>query len=159
MRKSIFIVCLVVILSSIDVVARENTTRRNLVKTNETEVVVDSIWIDDISDFKENVVIMKGYSKRAGATKETFMLVNNSNMHISLVEFLFRYNDMSGNVFHERAAEVKCDLPPYSSRQVSIKTFDEGGKFYYYKSKQGRDAIAYDLKIKLQRYDIKVVRK
>lgn len=141
---------------------RVNSTRKGLqLKVSPTEKVynvIDTVIIDRVDDFCENAVTMRGYSKSVGAGKETFMLTNNTNRWFSLVEFTFRYTDMDGVQVHERTEKIPCDLPPYSSRQLSIKSFDEGKKFYYYKNKPRKDAVAYKVAIKLLRYDIKVVR-
>lgn len=141
---------------------RVNSTRKRL-KLDEFQQevrnnVIDSIVVERVDEFCERVVTMRGYSKPAGASKESFMLTNNTNLHISLVEMIFRYTDMKNELVHERTESVVCDLSPYSSRQVSIKTFDEGKKFYYYKNKPRKDAVAYKVAIKLLRYDVKILR-
>lgn len=144
-------------------VAREVTTRKNLVPANHAEVeqfpIEDSLKVENALVFHNGIVKMRGYAKRAGASKETFMLTNCSNMHLSSIEIVFRYVDMEGTLIHERRENVVCDLPPYTSRQASVKTFDEGKNFYYYKSKSRKGAIAYDVSIRVQSYNIKVERK
>lgn len=141
---------------------RVNSTRKRL-KLDESQQetwnnVIDSIIVERVGDFSEKAVTMRGYSKPAGVAKESFMLTNNTNLYISLVEMIFRYSDMEGVSVHERTESIVCDLPPYSSRQVSIKSFDEGKRFYYYKNKPRKDAVAYKVAIKLLRYDVKILR-
>lgn len=141
---------------------RINSTRKRL-KLDESQQetwnnVIDLIVVERVDDFSEKAVTMRGYSKPAGAAKESFMLTNNTNLYISLVEMIFRYSDMEGVSVHERTESIVCDLPPYSSRQVSIKSFDEGKRFYYYKNKPRKDAVAYKVAIKLLRYDVKILR-
>lgn len=141
---------------------RVNSTRKglqlNVSAKEKIDNVIDTIVIKKVDGFCENAVTMRGYAKSAGAAKETFMLTNNTNLWLSLVEFTFRYTDVDGVQVHERTETISCDLPPYSSRQVSIKSFDVGKKFYYYKNKPRKDAVAYKVAIKLLRYDIKVAR-
>ena len=141
---------------------RVNSTRKDLQLESSQKAkvdnVIDTIVIKSAGDFCENAVTMRGYAKSAGAAKETFMLTNNTNLWLSLVEFTFRYTDVDGVQVHERTEIISCDLPPYSSRQMSIKSFDVGKKFYYYKNKPRKDAVAYKVAIKLLRYDVKVVR-
>ena len=143
---------------------RVNSTRKGLsVSTSPTDTValaVDSLTLNNgVASFVDNAVVMRGYSKQTGAQKETFMLTNNTNLHISLVEITFRYTDVKGVLLHERTEAVVCDLPPYSSRQASIKSWDEGHKFYYYKGKSRQDAVAYDVKVRVNRYDVRIERK
>lgn len=142
--------------------ARVNSTRKGISvqgKVDTASLIVDSMIIDNVVRFEERAVVMRGYSKSAGAAKETFMLTNNTNLYISQVEISFKYTDINGVLLHERTEMVKCELPPYSSRQASIKSWDEGHKFYYYKGKSRNDAIAYDVKVRVNRYDVKVERK
>ena len=155
------IICLLVI-APVNLLAREKTTRTHLKsKPCDNEVGVmssDSIKVTDVMQFQEKIVVMRGYSKNAGVAKESFMLTNCSNLHLSSLEIIFRYTDMEGTLIHERTENVLCDLPPYSSRQVSIKTFDEGKMFYYYKSKSKKGAVAYDVAIRIESYNIKISR-
>ena len=142
--------------------AKENTKRKNLTPADkgvkQETVAIDSVIVDDALQFTEGIVTMKGYSKLTGANKESFMLVNHSNLHLSGLEIRFKYTDLDGAIIHERTATVECDLPPFQSRQVSIKSFDEGHRFYYYRSKAQKGAIAYDLTIKIKSYNIKISR-
>lgn len=141
--------------------AQENSQRKNIrVHDGPIRVINDTVVDDeDTLQFIEGIVSMKGYTKMVGASKESFMLVNNSNLHLSGLEIKFKYVDLDGVLIHERVATIDCDLPPHKSRQVSIKTFDEGHQFYYYRHKSKKDAIAYDLTIRIESYNIKVTRK
>lgn len=150
------LLCYVLVVNSSE---RVNSTRKNLQPTVVTETVVDTIAIDDVTAFCESVVTMRGYSKRIGDVKETFMLTNNSNLHLSQVELQLRYRDVEGVLLHERTELIPCDLPPYSSRQLSIKTFDEGRKFHYIRNKSGKGAVAYEIEMRLISYSIKIERK
>lgn len=157
MKRNLVIMLALVIGSCMVNNARENTIRKNLKveRTSET-AIVDSIKVDENIVFNAGAVVMRGYTKTAGASKESFMLTNNTNLHISQVEIAFRYTDVNGELLHERRELVSCDLPPYSSRQASVKSWDIGNKFYYYKGKSRKDAIAYDVRVKVLRYDVVV---
>lgn len=159
MKRFVFPILLLVAVSGLSAADRVNSTRKKLYSQSENqESVVDSLVVDNIGEFCEDAIAMRGYAKQTGAAKETFMLTNNTNLNISLVEITFRYTDVEDVLLHERTEQVVCDLPPYSSRQVSIKSFDEGKKFYYYKSKPRKNAVAYKVAIKVLRYDVKVER-
>lgn len=135
-----------------------DSTRKKLKLSAVADTVtslIDSVKIADVGAFHPEVVTMRGFSKRAGESKESFMLVNNSNLHISRVELRLKYVDVNEVLLHEREVMVECDLPSYSSRITSIKTFDEGHKFHYLYSKSVKDdAVAFLVKFTLLRYDI-----
>lgn len=160
MRKSVLMLPIALALCCGVCDARVNSTRKGLKTSSEVAdtvtMVVDSMKVDDMTRFAKGAVVMRGYAKQTGSSKETFMLTNNTNLHISLVEIIFRYTDVKGVLLHERTETVVCDLPPYSSRQAWVKTWDEGHKFYYYKGKSRKDAIAYDVKVRVKRYDVRV---
>ena len=157
MNKKLVMIMLFALGASFVGTARENSTRKNLKLDRNAEIeVIDTIRTDNALAFDAKAVVMRGYAKQTGASKETFMLTNNTNLHISQVKIAFRYTDINGELLHERCELVDCDLPPYSSRQASVKSWDEGNRFYYYKGKSRKDAIAYDVKIKVLRYDIVV---
>lgn len=155
---SIILFLLACMAFSVNATERVKSTRKNLQTAVSVETLIDTVQVADAAVFCDSVIVMRGYSKRAGATKETFMLTNNSNLYITAVEITFRYTDTEGAPLHERTEIVSCDLPPYSSRQLSIKTFDEGKKFYYHKSKPTKGAIAYNVAVKILSYSVKISR-
>lgn len=150
------LLCLVYVVNSSE---RVNSTRKNLQSSVIMETVVDTIIVEDVTVFCENAVSMRGYSKRISDMKETFMLTNNTNLYLSQVELCIRYRDVEGVLLHERTEYIPCDLPPYSSRQLSIKTFDEGRKFHYIKNKSGKGTVAYEIEMRLLSYSVKIKRK
>lgn len=138
---------------------RENTTRKKLQASVVKDVFIDTIIVDDVKSYYEKAVTMRGYAKRFNESKETFMLINNTNLYLSQVELLLKYFDVEGVLLHERTELIFCDLPPYSSRQLSIKTFDEGRKFHYIGSKSGKGSVAYEISMRLLSYSVKIERK
>ena len=157
MNKKLVMIMLFALGASFVGTARENSTRKNLKLDRNAEIeVIDTIRTANALAFDEKAIVMRGYAKQTGASKETFMLTNNTNLHISQVKIAFKYTDINGELLHERSELVDCDLPPYSTRQASVKSWDEGNRFYYYKSKSRKEAIAYNVKIKVIRYDIVV---
>lgn len=139
---------------------RVDSTRKKLrvlTSSDTTESIIDTVKVTNTAVFNADVVSLRGFSKRAGESKESFLLINHSNMHLSRVVLLFRYFDTNNVLFHEREVIVECDLPPYSSRVTSIKTFDEGHNYYYYNTKNLKEgAVAFKVGFTLLRYDIVV---
>ncbi len=149
------IICFIHVINSSQQV---NTTRKGIQPSVVEETIVDTVLIDDVNVFCGRIVTMRGYSKRIGDSRETFMLTNNSDLYISQVELLLQYRDIEGVLLHERTETVFCDLPPYSSKQLSIKTFDEGRKFHYIRNKSGKGAVAYEITMQLLSYSVKIER-
>lgn len=163
MKNSLVLILLVLCcLCGLEAQTRVNSKRKKLeLSSNQMtaiQTVIDSIEVNDASLFRENAISLRGYSKPGGAAKESFMLTNNTNLYISHVEIEFRYADVNGERFHERRVEIPCDLPPYSSKQFSIKSFDEGKRFYYKENKPRKGAVAYEISIKVSRYNVRVAR-
>lgn len=161
MKRVIFFLLIGFVLLSVCAFAqRVDSTRKNLrvlASSDTAESIIDTVRVTNTAVFNADVVSLRGFSKRAGESKESFMLVNHSNMHLSRVVLLFRYYDTENVLFHEREVIVECDLPPYSSRVTSIKTFDEGHNYYYYKANNLKEgAVAFKVGFTLLRYDIVV---
>lgn len=161
MKRAIFFLLIgFIMVSGCAFAQRVDSTRKKLqmlTSSNTTESVIDTVNVVNATVFNTDVVTLRGFSKRAGEPKESFMLINHSNMHLSRVVLLFRYYDINNVLFHEREVIVECDLPPYSSRVTSIKTFDEGHNYYYYNTKNLKEgAVAFKVGFTLLRYDIVV---
>ena len=163
MRKKVAAVVLLVIAGACGTVhceERVNTTRKDLLVASDVSDTVDC-FVDTakgVQAFADDAVKMIAYSKKKSDARESFMLVNNTSHHISHVEITFRYTDVNGAQLHERTEMVECDLPPYSTRQASVKSWDKGNRFYYYKDKSRKGAIPYKVMIKVQIYDVRVKR-
>lgn len=150
----------VVVIHSMSANDRVNSTRGDLhtsVLFNDTiSVVYDDSKVDSLGVFDAKAVTMRAYTKKANASKESFMLTNNTDYLISRVEITLRYFDVEGNLLHERTEMVECNIPAHSSRQASIKSWDDANRFYFYKDKSRKGAIPYNVKVKVIGYDIRV---
>ena len=116
--------------------ARTRTTRKNL-QSLEVPVAVmdaaDGLLPDSLdTDIDPNAVTLKGYSKRASDSKESFFITNNTKHRMSAVRLLLRYTTMSGEMLTQRTVTVPVSLKPGETKLVSVKTFDVQRLFYYY---------------------------
>lgn len=163
MRKKIAIVLLVMLAGACGTMQGEervNTIRKDLHVERDVNDTV-ACFTDTakgVQAFADDAVKMIAYSKKKSDARESFMLVNNTTHHISHVEITFRYTDVNGAQLHERTEMVECDLPAHSTRQASVKSWDKGNRFYYYKDKSRKGAIPYKVMIKVQSYDVRVKR-
>lgn len=157
MRQLLFILLLLLTLSA---VGRVRTTQRQLHSAAAVVQTIDAIDVDSV-DLSAGVnpdgIVMKGFSKRASDSEETFFLTSRLAHRISSVRLLMRYMAMDGNVLHERRIVVPVDLKPGETKLVSVKTFDVQHQFYYYGgNKPRKSATPFKVAYRLTGYDIPV---
>lgn len=163
LNKHILIIPLLLMLlciSALEVDARTRTTRKNL-RSIEVPVVAletsDGLLPDSLIDIDPNAVTLKGYSKRASDSKESFFITNNTAHRMSAVRLLLRYSTMNGEMLTQRAVTVPVGLKPGETKLVSIKSFDVQRLFYYYAGPQPRKAATpFQVAFRLTGYDIPV---
>ena len=140
--------------------ARTRTTRKNL-QSLEVPVMTlestDGLLPDSLAEIDPNAVTLKGYSKRASDSKESFFITNNTKHRMSAVRLLLRYTTMRGEMLTQRAVTVPVNLKPGESKLVSVKSFDVQRLFYYYAGPKPRKAATpFQVAFRLTGYDIPV---
>ena len=140
--------------------ARTKTTRKNL-RSGQVPVAVmensDGILPDSLQGIDPNAVTLKGYSKRASDTKESFFVTNHTKHRMSAVRLLLRYTAMNGEMLTQRTVTVPVSLKPGETKLVEIKSFDVQRMFYYYAGPQPRkQATPFKVAFRLTGYDIPV---
>ncbi len=159
MKNRILLLVPILALVAVVAMARTRTTQSQL--KNSTQVVEqlpDAAVPDSLLRYIEpNAVTLKGFSKKASDSRESFFVTNNTNHRISHVRLLLRYSLMTGEMLHERLATVEVDLKPRETRLVAIKTFDLQRLFYYYAGpKPRKSATPFKVAFRLVGYDIPV---
>lgn len=159
MKRLIFLTLLMVIV--VVALGRTRTTQAQLKNNSQ---IVEQIPDDSVPDsllleLEPNAVTLKGYSKKASDSRESFFVTNNTNHRISHVRLLMRYSQMNGEMLHERIATIEVDLKPRETRLVTVKTFDVQRLFYYYAGpKPRKSATPFKVAFRLVGYDIPVGR-
>ena len=148
------------LLCAATVEGRTRTTRKNL-RSVEVPVVAlessDGLLPDSLADIDPNAVTLKGYSKRASDSKESFFITNNTTHRMSAVRLLLRYTTMNGEMLTQRPVTVSVSLKPGETKLVEIKSFDVQRLFYYYAGPQPRkSATPFQVSFRLTGYDIPV---
>ncbi len=141
--------------------ARTRTTQHQLKNNSQVIEEIPTSTIPDslLTDIEPNAITLKGFSKKASDSRESFFVTNNTNHRISHVRILMRYMQMNGEMLHERVATVEVDLKPKETRLVAIKTFDVQRLFYYYAGpKPRKSATPFKVAFRLVGYDIPVGR-
>lgn len=141
--------------------ARTRTTRKNLHSLEVPVAVMDSddgLLPDSLdANIDPNAVTLKGYSKRASDSKESFFITNNTKHRMSAVRLLLRYSTMNGEMLTQRTVTVPVSLKPGETKLVSVKTFDVQRLFYYYAGpKPRKQATPFKVAFRLTGYDIPV---
>lgn len=160
-NKHILILPLLLILLSVNTLdARTRTTRKNL-RSVEVPIAVlessDGLLPDSLIDIDPNAVMLKGFSKRASDSKESFFITNNTKHRMSAVRLLLRYTTMKGELLTQRTVTVPVSLKPGETKLVEVKSFDVQRLFYYYAGPQPRkQATPFQVAFRLTGYDIPV---
>lgn len=156
----LLLVLVLLCVSTLDADARVRTTRKNLRSTEVPVAVVeptDSLLPDSLLKVDPKAVTLKGYSKRASDSKESFFITNNTRHRMSAVRLLMRYTTMQGEMLTQRTVTVPVSLKPGETKLVSIKSFDVQRMFYYYAGPQPRKAATpFQVAFRLTGYDIPV---
>ena len=138
---------------------RTRTTQAQLKNNSQIVEQIPDASVPDslLLELEPNAVTLKGYSKKASDSRESFFVTNNTNHRISHVRLLMRYSQMNGEMLHERIATVEVDLKPRETRLVTLKTFDVQRLFYYYAGpKPRKSATPFKVAFRLVGYDIPV---
>lgn len=159
MKTKIFFLIALLSLGAVALMARTRTTQAQLKSNSQIVEQMPDAWVPDslLKDIEPNAVTLKGYSKKASDSRESFFVTNNTNHRISHIRLLMRYSLMNGEMLHERTATVEVDLRPGETRLVAIKTFDVQRLFYYYAGpKPRKSATPFKVAFRLVGYDIPV---
>ena len=158
--RHIVLMIMVVVVTAAGLQARTRTTQKKL-HTSEIPVAVlavdDDLLPDSLEQVDPNAVSLKGFSKRASDSKESFFVTNNTKHRMSAVRLLLRYTTMQGEMLTQRAVTVPVSLKPGETRLVEIKSFDVQRLFYFYAGpKPRKQATPFKVAFRLTGYDIPV---
>ena len=140
--------------------ARTRTTQSQLRTTSiPVERIAADTTADSIAGVSPDDVTLRGYSKRASDSRESFFITNNTTHRITGVRLQMRYSALDGSMLHERVATVDADLKSGESRLVTVSTFDVQRLFYYYAGPKPRKrATPFKVSYRLLGYSIPVGR-
>ncbi len=161
MRNRLFLLITLVAVVAVVASARTRTTQKQLKNNSQIVEQIPDVSVPDslLRDLEPNAVTLKGYSKKASDSRESFFVTNNTKHRISHIRLLMRYSQMNGEMLHERTATVEVDLKPGETRLVAIKTFDVQRLFYFYAGpKPRKSATPFKVAFRLIGYDIPVGR-
>ena len=156
----LFATLLLLYISTLDIDARTRTTRKNL-RSMEVPVMAlepsDALLPDSLAQLDPDAVTLKGFSKRASDSKESFFITNNTSHRISAVRLLLRYTTMNGEMLTQRTVNIPVNLKPGECKLVEVKSFDVQRLFYFYAGPQPRkQATPFKVAYRLTGYDIPV---
>lgn len=100
--------------------------------------------------FEADSIKFTGYDKPASASKESFHIINSSEMDINKVGIRITYLDLKGRMLHSRDEVVTCHIPSGQTRLVTIPTWDVQHTFFYHLGPEpGKVATPYNVAIDL----------
>lgn len=151
---------LLLVAGTLDMGARVRSTRKNLRSTEVPVAVldtVDGLLPDSLMTVDPAAVTIKGFTKRASDSKESFFITNNTRHRMSAVRLLMRYTTMNGELLTQRSVTVPVSLKPGETKLVEVKSFDVQRLFYYYAGPQPRkQATPFKVSYRLTGYDVPV---
>ncbi len=135
-------------------------TKTSTHKLSSAHAEIDTIAeyvADTLTDIAPNAISIKGYSKKASDSKETFFVTNHTTHRISQIKIRLRYSAIDGKLLHERVATVDVTLKPGETRLVAIRSWDVHRQFYYYAgAKPRKSASPYKTAYRLIGYSIPI---
>lgn len=138
--------------------ARTKTSTHKL--TSSEQLVVERIVTDTDSlpgRVNPDAISIKGYTKKASDSKETFFVTNHTSRPISQLRLRLRYTTTQGEPLHERVATVNVTLAAGETRLVSVRSWDMQRRFYYYAgTKPRKSATPYKVAYRLIGYSIPI---
>lgn len=104
-----------------------------------------------------NSISFSGYDKRASSKQESIFITNSMPHHLKRVKVRLSYLDNRGRVLHSRDVVLECDVPPGQTRNVSFKTWDKQGNFFYVGGSVPRlaNAIPFDITLEPIEYQFR----
>lgn len=156
MRKSATI--LICALALCGAHARTKTSTHKLTGSEQLEVARIVADADTLpSSVDPDAISIKGYTKKASDSKESFFVTNHTNRPISQLRLRMRYTTTQGEPLHERVATVNVTLGVGETRLVSVRSWDTQRRFYYYAgTKPRKSATPYKVAYRLIGYSIPI---
>lgn len=84
--------------------------------------------------FVSDSIRFAGFDKNINSSKESFLIINNSEVTVNEVFVKLTYNDIDGGMLHSRKYNIKCKIPPGETRLADIPSWDCQHTYYYYLS-------------------------
>ncbi|MBR1803562.1 MAG: hypothetical protein IJ775_01470, partial [Muribaculaceae bacterium] len=114
--RHLFLV-LSIILITASVAGRTKTTQANL-RTAHIMVepipatAADSTATSAVTTVDQSLVTLRGFNKRAGDARESFLITNHATHRMANPRITFRYTTLDGGMIHERTVTVPVTLNP-----------------------------------------------
>ena len=99
--------------------------------------------------FSPSTIKFAGYEKEVNSGKETFLIINDSDVAITEIEVEIVYLDMKDRMLHSRTIALKCDVPSGETRKKDIASWDLQHTYYYYLGNEPKK-VATPYKVKFQ---------
>ena len=122
------------------------------------EVVKDTIIFSRTCKFEDSIDIL-GFEKRLKDKNELYIVRNNTNHTITLINLRVFYKTTNDEMLDYRDVTLRGEFLPQTTKQFEVESFDKGKRYYYYESPDQNPKLeGYPFKItyELLRYDIAV---
>lgn len=120
------------------------TTRRQLHRPAAV-ALPDTVSVSQRPDIlvpPDSGVILSGFDKPLTSVYETLFATNRLDRGIDCIYLSLEYFDSSGRLLHGRKCRVTTEIPVGETRQLSLRSWDRQGSFYYHRSRRPRTSAA-----------------
>lgn len=145
MRTGLIIAIISLLLSWTNMQAHERTTRKKLrsaAGVATTERPVTTAAYDTITGIDKTAVGLSGYDKPLRSRNETLFVTNHTTDTILAITIRINYMDMRKRQLHSAERTVRTTIPPNSTRQITMRSWDRQQSFYYIRSAKPRSGVA-----------------
>lgn len=128
---------------------KPSTEAAKLSTTTKSDVVtLDYVHPDSIE--------IRGFDKPLYSIKETFLVTNHYSRRLTSMTITIDYVDIADRTFNSRTLTVACNIPPHSTRQLAIRSFDVQKSYYYIRSRRPRaQSTPFDIHITVDAVTVK----
>lgn len=134
-----FIISAILLIGFFNAATAQRTTRKGLKASTES---ISQNAPDTLRHDLSRMIKIAGYDKPLKSALETMFVSNLTDGTISWVQLELEYRDIHGRMLHSRTIGIDCDIPPESTRQISVRSWDRQQSFYYRRSTKPRLASA-----------------
>lgn len=135
---------------SLDAAAQRTTRRVKATDVSAAALPPVSAPYDTLQQPAADGVVAAGFEKTLSSRRESLLLTNKLERHITDISFTITYLDTQGRMLHRADHTVTIDIPPGQTRAITFASWDTQGVTYYIHSPRptrARQATPFDVAI------------
>ncbi len=92
-----------------------------------------------------------GYEKAQNSSTESFFVINESDFYLKGINLSIEYLNSNSEQLHQNTMTINCDIPPLSTRSLTVKSWDRQHLWYYHgtQGKHNNHCNPFDVRIRV----------